>query len=212
MKIRIVRPTKMELARLKKRLRLARKVRQIVRDRLAVLVAEFMQAARECRIVKERQVDEYRRAAAAMSVATAYLGGAALDVELPSPGSGLALDVTPNHVTGVQVPLFRFEGGKSAVALSGADGAVLLTRAGSLAATFLATTVELAQLEQRMVLLGREIRKVKRINNALEHVVVPSLEESILYLAMKFEERDREEAARLKRVKMLIEEREAHAY
>jgi V/A-type H+-transporting ATPase subunit D len=61
-------------------------------------------------------------------------------------------------------------------------------------------------------LLGDEINKVKRINNALEYVVIPGLDVTIKYLSMKFEERDREEVARLKYVKLLIEKREAYAY
>jgi V/A-type H+-transporting ATPase subunit D len=76
----------------------------------------------------------------------------------------------------------------------------------------LETSIELAELQKSLKLLGMEINKVKRVNNALEHIVVPDLEATIRYLTMKFEERDREESARLKRVKLLIEQREAHAY
>jgi len=61
-------------------------------------------------------------------------------------------------------------------------------------------------------LLGLEISKAKRITNALEYILIPGLELTIKYLTMKFEERDREEAARLKRVKLLIEQRKAYAY
>jgi len=49
-----------------------------------------------------------------------------------------------------------------------------------------------------------EINRTKRITNALEYIVIPGLQVTINYLNMKFEERDREEKARLKRVKVLV--------
>jgi V/A-type H+-transporting ATPase subunit D len=49
-----------------------------------------------------------------------------------------------------------------------------------------------------------EINRTKRITNALEYIVIPGLQVTIKYLNMKFEERDREEKARLKRVKVLV--------
>jgi len=52
--------------------------------------------------------------------------------------------------------------------------------------------------------LGMEINRTKRITNALEYIIIPSLQATINYLTMKFEERDREEKTRLKRVKVLL--------
>ncbi len=48
----------------------------------------------------------------------------------------------------------------------------------------------------------------QRITNALEYIVIPSLQVTIRFLSMKFEERDREEKARLKRVKVLLARKE----
>ena len=64
--------------------------------------------------------------------------------------------------------------------------------------------IELAETQRGLELMGAEIRRTKRISNALEYLVIPSLELTIRSLSMKFEERDREEKARLKRVKVLL--------
>ena len=64
--------------------------------------------------------------------------------------------------------------------------------------------VALAELQRGFELLAAEINRTKRITNALEYVVIPGLQATISYLNMKFEERDREEKARLKRVKVLV--------
>ena len=50
-----------------------------------------------------------------------------------------------------------------------------------------------------------EINRTKRIVNALEYMVIPGLQATIKFLYMKFEERDREEKSRLKRVKVLLQ-------
>ncbi len=61
-------------------------------------------------------------------------------------------------------------------------------------------------LQRSLELLGMEISRTRRIVNALEYVVIPGLQMTIKYLYMKFEERDREEKARLKRVKVLLQQ------
>jgi hypothetical protein len=61
-----------------------------------------------------------------------------------------------------------------------------------------------AELQRNFELLAMEINRTKRITNALEYIVIPGLQVTIHYLNMKFEERDREEKARLKRVKVLV--------
>ena len=68
----------------------------------------------------------------------------------------------------------------------------------------LKSIVELAELQRSFDLLASEINRTKRITNALEYIVIPALQATISYLNMKFEERDREEKARLKRVKVLV--------
>ena len=65
--------------------------------------------------------------------------------------------------------------------------------------------VRLAELQRGLDVMGAEINRTKRIVNALEYIVIPELKATIKYLNMKFEERDREEKSRLKRVKVLLQ-------
>jgi len=80
----------------------------------------------------------------------------------------------------------------------------VVDRAAQLSEESLRAIIELAELQRNFELLAMEINRTKRITNALEYIVIPRLQVTINYLNMKFEERDREEKARLKRVKVLV--------
>ena len=54
------------------------------------------------------------------------------------------------------------------------------------------------------LLIFLEVRDTRRKVDTLEYSVIPALEETIHYLSMKFEEREREEKTRLKRTKDIL--------
>ena len=69
----------------------------------------------------------------------------------------------------------------------------------------------IAELEKELEMLGVELERTRRRVNMLEHVLIPRLMNTIKYLRMKFEEREREEKARLKRVKTVLARRRGAA-
>jgi V/A-type H+-transporting ATPase subunit D len=71
--------------------------------------------------------------------------------------------------------------------------------------------LKLAQMEKSCQLMAAEIEKTRRRVNALEHVMIPQLEEDIKYITMKLDENERSSQIRLMKVKdMMLEE--AHHY
>ncbi len=212
-RIRVARPTKIELARLKQRLRLAMRIQKIIKDRLSILVMEFLQTVRESAEAKERLQKVYHDAYKALSLSVGYHGYAEVEQTLMIAEMPFSLHAAPRNVAGVRLPTFQMEENPEASrTVLPAEDSSLLEYTSDMARKCLSVTVELAELQSALELLGDEINKVKRINNALEYVVIPGLDITIKYLSMKFEERDREEVARLKYVKLLIEKREAYAY
>ncbi|UCC90618.1 MAG: V-type ATP synthase subunit D, partial [Dehalococcoidia bacterium] len=112
------------------------------------------------------------------------------------------------NVGGVRIPAFELrEAQQAARGYSLVDTSSWLDQTAQLSEKCLETIVELAELQRSLELLGREISRTKRILNALEYLIIPGLQATIKYLYMKFEERDREEKSRLKRVKVLLERR-----
>ncbi len=200
-----VRPTKIELVKLKRRLSLSQRVQKIVKDRLSILTMEFLQTARDTAEAKRKLLDELSKLYKALSVASGYHGYIALEKELIATEVDSKVTAGSRNVAGVRIPSFELMGNvKPMKGYNLVDTSSWLDRAAQLSEESLRAIVELAELQRNFELLAMEINRTKRITNALEYIVIPGLQVTIKYLNMKFEERDREEKARLKRVKVLV--------
>jgi len=200
-----VRPTKIELIKLKRRLKLAQRVQKIVKDRLSILTMEFLQTARETVEAKRKLVDAFSEAYKALSMATGYHGYIALEKELIATEADPKVVAGSRNIAGMRIPSFELRGnGKPMRGYNLVDTSSWLDHAAQLAEKCLEATIEIAELQRSLELLGMEIKRTKRITNALEYMIIPGLQATIKYLNMKFEERDREEKGRLKRVKVLV--------
>ncbi len=203
-----VRPTKIELVKLKRRLSLAERVQKILKDRLSILTMEFLQTTRETVEAKTQLVDVLSEAYKSLSIATGYHGYIALEKELIATEADLKLTVGLRNIAGVRIPSVELMGNeKSMIGYDLVDTSSWLDYAAQLFEKCLEAIIELAELQRGLELLGMEISRTKRITNALEYLIVPALQATISYLNMKFEERDREEKGRLKRVKILVARR-----
>lgn len=205
--IKVVRPTKIELIKLRRRLVLASRIQKIIKDRVSILMLEFLQLARQTVEAKRKLLDEFSDNYKALSIAAGYHGYIALEKELVASEKDVKIAAGLRNVGGVRIPAFELKEEEEGVArgYSLVDTSSWVDQAAQLSGKCLVTIIELAELQRGMELLGREINRTKRILNALEYLIIPSLQATIKYLSMKFEERDREEKSRLKRVKVLLE-------
>ncbi len=203
-----VRPTKIELIKLRRRLYLAKRIQKIVKDRLSILTLEFLQIARETVEAKIKLIDNFSELYRALSIAAGYHGYVALEKELIASERDLDIAAGSRNIAGTRIPTFELKEVKRVMrGYNLVDTSSWLDRTAQLSEKCLEAIVVLAELQSSLELLGREINRTKRIVNALEYMVIPSLQATIKYLNMKFEERDREEKSRLKRVKVLLEQK-----
>jgi len=206
--IKLARPTKIELIKLRRRLALASRIQKIVKDRVLILILEFLQIAKQTVEIKRQLLAEFAGTYKALSIAAGYHGYIALEKELIASEKDLGIVAGLRNVGGVRIPAFELKEAQGAVrGYSLVDTSSWLDQTAQLSEKCLETIVELAELQRGLELLGREISRTKRILNALEYLIIPGLQATIKYLYMKFEERDREEKSRLKRVKVLLERR-----
>jgi V/A-type H+-transporting ATPase subunit D len=196
-----IRPTKIELIRLRRQLVLAVKVHKVLRERLTILVNEFLAQLRES-AEKRRKINElilpvYNRSAGLLGV---YGENVFELFRRTTPV--LTSILTTENIMGVSTRsvVLRTPGEDEAVYAGLKD---FQTQASEL----LKAIVELGRAEEATLALGREIKSTKRRVNALNYVIIPRLSQQIRLLRMKFDEREREEKARMKRVKSILEKR-----
>lgn len=107
-----------------------------------------------------------------------------------------------DNVSGVILPAFesdRTQGSDFNLTGLGRGGQQIL-KAREIYAKALETLVELASLQTAFMILDDVIRATNRRVNAIEHVVIPRLDNTVKYILSELDEADREEFFRLKKV------------
>lgn len=211
MAIMNVRPTRMELTRLKKQLNTALRGHKMLKDKRDELVRRFIELASENVKLREKVENGIKDANDHFTIAGAAMSKKSLDAALMCPKQEVYLTVSTKNVMSVIVPVystktrtsdegdvFSYGFGSTSFEL---DDAVTKTN------QLLPDMLRLAETEKNVTMLADEIQKTRRRVNALEHVLIPRYQETIRYITMKLEENERSNRARLMKVKdMMISE------
>ncbi len=204
----VVNPTRMELTRLKGKLRTAQRGHKLLKDKRDELMKQFLDVVRELRTLRAQVEQELMKVHSSFTVASALMSGPAMEQALMYPKQSVELSMTFRNVMSVNVPEYHYKTRTDDAgdifpygfaATSGElDGAV-----AALGEVF-QSMLKLAETEKAMQLMAEEIEKTRRRVNALEYVVIPDTEESIRYITMKLDENDRSTTTRLMKVKDMI--------
>ncbi len=207
MKVR-VKPTRMALLALRKRLELARRGHKLLKDKLEALVRELTDILAPY-LELRRRVDE--ELLAIFSLAT--VGGLAsssrdLLEALKQTTGGMEVEASSRRLMGVELLELTPRGEPGALAYSFLDVAPAVDVAVERLGQLIPDLIELAQTEDSIRRLAWEIQKTRRRTNALEYVVIPELDSVRKSITEKLAELERSNITRLMRVKAMIEERE----
>lgn len=210
-----VNPTRMELARLKKKLVTARRGHKLLKDKRDELMRSFLKLVRENTELRDRVEKGLKTANGNFVLAKAVMREEALNTALMAPSQSVSVEVKSQNVMSVEIPIFNYrarlprENDIYSYGLAFTSGDLDFA-VKSLADVF-PDMLKLAEVEQSCRLMAAEIEKTRRRVNALEHVMIPKTEESIRYITMKLEENERSTQVRLMKVKdMMIKERLEH--
>ena len=202
--------TRMELTRLKGRLKTAIRGNKLLKDKRDELMKQFLDVVRENRAVRQRVEEGLKRAHASFTVASALMSAEMLEQALLYPKQSVELGLTTKNIMSVSVPEYHFStvGGTGDIYPYGfATTSCELDDAVDALSSVFQDMLRLAQIEKTTQLLAEEIEKTRRRVNALEYVMIPQTEESIKYISMKLEENDRNSTIRLMKVKdMMLQE------
>ena len=202
--------TRMELTRLKGRLKTAIRGHKLLKDKRDELMKQFLDTVREVRALRQEVEEELMTVHGAFTVASALMSAEMLEQALLYPKQSVELGLTTKNIMSVSVPEYHFStvGGAGDIYPYGfATTSCELDDAVDALSSVFQDMLRLAQIEKTTQLLAEEIEKTRRRVNALEYVMIPQTEESIKYISMKLEENDRNSTIRLMKVKdMMLQE------
>lgn len=210
-----VNPTRMELTRLKKKLITAMRGHKLLKDKRDELMRQFLDLVRENKTLREKVERGIEAANKNFVLARASMQDETLNAALLSPKQEVSLESGIRNVMSVEIPVFECKTRTSdpndiysygfAFTSSDLDDAVYSL------SEILPDMLRLAECEKSCQLMAAEIEKTRRRVNALEHVMIPEMQESIKYITMKLDENERSTQIRLMKVKdMMLQQ--AHHY
>ena len=210
-----VNPTRMELTRLKKQLSTAMRGHKLLKDKRDELMRQFLDMVRENKTLREQVEAGLQEANNHFMLASSVMKKEALDEALLAPKQEAYLEVGSRNVMSVDIPVFSVTTRTADMADIYAYGFAFtsfeLDDAVLRLSELLPVMLRLAEVEKSTQLLAAEIEKTRRRVNALEHVMIPRLQETIRFITMKLEENERSSRTRLMKVKDMMLEK-AHHY
>ena len=206
-----INPTRMELTRLKGRLKTAQRGHKLLKDKRDELMKQFMDVIRENRSLRRRVEEGLMRAHGSFTVASALMSPEMLEQSLLYPKQSVELDMTFQNIMSVDVPKYEFRTSSQdpgeIYPYGFAQTSGELDDAVDAMSQVFQDMLKLAEIEKTSQLLAEEIEKTRRRVNALEYVKIPEMQENIKYIPMKLDENERATTIRLMKVKdMLLKE------
>ena len=199
-----IKPTRSELIKLKKRIKLAKSGYNLLKKKRDGLILEFFEMLKKARTIRQELIAAYKIAVDRMNKARM------IESDLKIKSIALAVKEAPSvsvqtkNIMGVVVPKIEgtiVEKGLLERGFSIGSSTAAIDEAAKAYETVLKITVQAAEAETAMKKLLQEIEKTKRRVNALEFKVIPQLDGLRKFISLRLEEMERENIFRLKRIK-----------
>ncbi|KAJ3521675.1 hypothetical protein NM688_g8985 [Phlebia brevispora] len=195
-------PTRMALTNTKLRLKGAQTGHSLLAKKRDALTTRFRAILRKVDEAKRKMGRVMQLASFSLAEVTYATGDISYLVQEQAKSASFKVKAKQENVSGVVLPAFevdRVPGTDFNLTGLGRGGQQVL-RSKEVYAKAVETLVELASLQTAFMILDEVIRATNRRVNAIEHVVIPRLENTIRYIVSELDEMDREEFFRLKKV------------
>lgn len=196
--------TRMELLRLKTRIKLAERGHDLLKEKRDSLIMEFFNAIAQIKAARDVVGTTVLEAFSSMTQAKMIMGPARVMEFAYSSNLQAALDISTRSMMGVRVPVLSVKQHFPELPYSLSDTSARLDSMNTKFAAALKMIVRLAEVESTVKRLALEIERTKRRVSALETVVIPRLEATVQFVKLALEEREREDFYRIKLVKERI--------
>ncbi|HNR30352.1 MAG TPA: V-type ATP synthase subunit D [Candidatus Hydrogenedentes bacterium] len=196
-----VNPTRMELLRLRKRLVVAKRGHKLLKDKLDGLMKDFGVYAKEYKENRLAVDAELPHVLKFFVLAEATSSRAITEDALDLTRQELVIEEKSRRVMSVVIPHLEISFGESRGGYSFIHTSPDLDKAIAGLKAFLDQLLRMAELEETVRLLSKEIEKTRRRVNALEHTVIPRMVETIKYIKNKLDEMERSTTSQLMKIK-----------
>ena len=196
-----VNPNRMELLRLRRRLVLAERGHKLLKDKLEEIMRRFLELMRRLYDLQEKVSPKLNKLLLSFAFVRALNSKKELEELVPE--GKLRLTTKKERILNLSIPRFEIEESE----ISDYD---LLNTESELdigirkAQELLEDLLEMARLWKAVELLSREIDVTRRRVNALEHILIPNIKETIRYISSRLEEMERSYQVQLMRVKEIV--------
>ncbi len=207
-----INPTRMELLKLKEREKLAVKGHSLLKEKRNALIMEFFNILEKVKGSRENVAKNLEEAYQDLTAAQVSMGDLAVKKAAMAVTESVDVDIDSRSIMGVVVPVVDSETHERTIVERGygfMDTSVKVDEAAKKFEKSVQLIIELGETEKTIMLLASEIESTKRRVNALEHIIIPRLQNTVKYIEMRLEEMERESFVRLKMVKKSMESEEA---
>jgi V/A-type H+/Na+-transporting ATPase subunit D len=205
MAIENVRPTRLELLRTRRRIVVAKRGLNLLKLKRTALIQEFFAISREARELRGDLQRKVARGYGSIRMAEMLEGPVRLENVATLLPQIHPIRVKTKNVMGVRTPQVN------AAAYTPLEAPELLDLPTSIDESIrhfqgiYQVVLNIAEKENAMRRLLKEIEKTKRRANAIENVLVPRLENTVRYIKFRFDEMERDSFSMLKSVKRKLE-------
>ncbi len=205
-----VKPTRMELTTLRKRLYTAQRGHKLLKDKQDELMRRFIEIVRKNKTLRTEVEKDLHESFQEFLLASAVMSPELLEQAVVYPKESISVDIQKQNIMSVNVPVMNFirklEGDEGSIYPYGfAQTSSELDDAIQKLYGIMSKLLTLAEVEKSSQLMADEIEKTRRRVNALEYRTIPELEETIRYIRMKLDENERSTITRLMKVKDIIQ-------
>ena len=204
-----VNPTRMELSKLKIRLKTAARGHKLLKDKQDELMRQFIEMVKQNKKLREKVEEKLQNSFKDFLLARGVMSDEMLENAVAYPKEEISLNVKTKNIMSVNVPEMTFvkkNTDESNIYPYGfAQTSADLDDAIAGLNDIMLELLELAQIEKACQLMADEVEKTRRRVNALEYMTIPQLKETIRFIQMKLDENERVSITRLMKVKSMMQ-------
>jgi len=200
--------TKIELLKYKRSSQIAIMVQKILDDKRKVLLKNIEEMISEATQARNNIWNPLQDIYKSVNDAYLSLGTNIIDSIAKSTPAAVEVDVDVKRIVDVTIPTLQIiENDYKSAPYGFIDTNTSVDRATKQIKNILPNICKAAEYENSILSLAKALEKTQKLLNALENIIIPQYNHKVRFILATLEEREREEFARLKKVKAAIEKR-----